>query len=90
MARFPQVAIRTHTAKVYLLGKITVSRTSGVYIKNTYVPFMIFVCQKYAACRENPKQNKRDDIIKGVQDPMPRMNTTYKKVPRQFVYALSQ
>jgi hypothetical protein len=46
---------------------------------------MIFVCQKYAACRENPKQNKRDEIIKGVQDPMPRVNTSYKKVPRQFV-----
>ena len=29
---------------------------------------MIFVYQKYAAWRENPKQTKRDEIIKGVQD----------------------
>ena len=29
---------------------------------------MYFMYQKYAACRANPKHNKRDEIIKCVQD----------------------
>ena len=29
---------------------------------------MYFMYQKCAACRANPKHNKRDEIIKGVQD----------------------
>ena len=45
---------------------------------------MIFVCQKYEACRENSKQNKRDEIIKGVQDPVPRVNVSYNKLPSCF------